>query len=93
MNIFVFGALFGVLTGIVIATFFMMKIITKSNDLGDTVGSFWDYGGKLNVVEEVKDLDEDHLYVDAMKIFNEHLEERKAAEEAKKTAEEARKAR
>ena len=92
MNLFLslVFTIFGIAAGAVIATYFTIKAIMKSNDLGDSIGSFWDYRGKLNVIEEVSDLDAAHPYVDAKRIFREHLAERKVA--LRKAALEAKKA-
>ena len=92
MNLFLslVFTIFGIAAGAVIATYFTIKAIMKSNDLGDSVGSFWDYRGKLNVVADVPDLSKEHPYVDAKRIFREHLTERKVA--LRKAALEAKKA-
>lgn len=70
--------------GLGFAAYFTIKKIIESNDLGDIVGSFWDYRGKLNVVADVPDLSKEHPYVNADRIFREHLAERKADLQAKK---------
>ncbi|MBR5712685.1 MAG: hypothetical protein IK055_07290 [Lachnospiraceae bacterium] len=84
MNFFILGALFGVVTGALLAAFITLKLVMKSNDFGDNTGDFWDYSRKINVVEEVSDLSKDHPYVNAGNIFREHLAEWKAANERKK---------
>jgi len=90
MIIPIFCAIYGIAAGVIIAAYFTIKKIMESNDLGDSIGSFWDYHGKLDVVEEVPDLDVAHPYVDAKRIFREHLAERKVA--LRKAALEAKKA-
>ena len=90
MIIPIFCAIYGIAAGVIIAAYFTIKKIMESNDLGDSIGSFWDYHGKLTVVADVPDLSKEHPYVDAGRIFHEHLAERKVA--LRKAALEAKKA-
>ena len=65
----------GIVTGVLLAAFITLKLVMKSNDFGDNIGSFWDYRGKINIIEEVSDLSKDYTYVNVDTIFRKNLQE------------------